>query len=380
MSLLGKVLRIHPEDDGTYTIPEGNMFPPGTPKTLPEIYTMGHRNAFHIKVDDLTGEVLEGDVGPDGREDDPERGPMGYDELNLLTGPANYGWPYCVGPNLPYRDIDSMFGTGSGEYFDCDNLVNRSATPGLTELGPASKPFVWYPYGVGKDFPEMSEAWAGGTDGGRLTVPGPKYRPFAGSTMPGFYGGSWFIGDWTRNWVKQVILDDEGRPLRVQRFAPGRGLQGPIDMELGADGSLYVLEWGGQGIPFGNPTQAKVVRFEYIPGCGTCDPTFPGGGTATPAVGTGGNVVAGPLAQTAGYLTPNVTLAQGATLTFVNGDAVAHNVASVAVGPDGRRLFASSNAPTGSHVVEGTERLTAGSYDFLCTVHPSMKGKLEVQG
>ena len=33
MSFLGKVLRIHPEPDGTYTIPEGNMFPPGTPKT-----------------------------------------------------------------------------------------------------------------------------------------------------------------------------------------------------------------------------------------------------------------------------------------------------------------------------------------------------------
>ena len=46
---------------------------------------MGHRNAFHVKVDDLTGEVLEGDVGPDGREDDPERGPKGYDEFNLIT-------------------------------------------------------------------------------------------------------------------------------------------------------------------------------------------------------------------------------------------------------------------------------------------------------
>src|SRR5687767_4954226 len=29
--LRGKVLRIHPEPDGTYTIPAGNLFPPGTP-------------------------------------------------------------------------------------------------------------------------------------------------------------------------------------------------------------------------------------------------------------------------------------------------------------------------------------------------------------
>src|SRR5690606_14097211 len=39
--LRGKVLRIHPEEDGSYTIPEGNLFPKGTAGTRPEIYTMG---------------------------------------------------------------------------------------------------------------------------------------------------------------------------------------------------------------------------------------------------------------------------------------------------------------------------------------------------
>ena len=38
--LRGKIIRIHPEPDGSYTIPAGNLFPPGTPKTRPEIYTM----------------------------------------------------------------------------------------------------------------------------------------------------------------------------------------------------------------------------------------------------------------------------------------------------------------------------------------------------
>jgi cytochrome c len=36
--LRGKIIRIHPEPDGTYTIPEGNLFPKGTDKTRPEIY------------------------------------------------------------------------------------------------------------------------------------------------------------------------------------------------------------------------------------------------------------------------------------------------------------------------------------------------------
>jgi glucose/arabinose dehydrogenase/plastocyanin len=380
MSYLGKVLRIHPEPDGTYTIPKGNMFAPGTPNTLPEIYTMGHRNAFHVKVDDLTGQVLEGDVGPDGVKDDPKRGPRGYDEFNLITGPANYGWPYCVGPNLPYNDLNSLTGEGSGKPFDCNHLVNRSG-PGIKQLGAASKPFIWYPYGDGADtaFPEMSEAWAGGTDGGRLAIPGPRYRPYPGSRMPLFYDNSWFVADWTRNWIKQVILDDDGKVLRIQRFAPDRGVQAPIDMDLGADGSLYVIEWGGQSIPVGNPLAAKVTRYQYVPKCGTCDPKVVGDeGTATPAPGTEGNVVAGPLAQSAGFLTPSVSLAKGSPLTFTNLDAISHNLASKAVTEDGRRLFAAPNIASGTTTVEGADKLPVGKYEFLCTVHPSMAGTLEV--
>ena len=44
--LRGKIIRIHPETDGTYTIPEGNLFPKGTPKTRPEIYTMGNQESL----------------------------------------------------------------------------------------------------------------------------------------------------------------------------------------------------------------------------------------------------------------------------------------------------------------------------------------------
>jgi type 1 glutamine amidotransferase len=74
--LRGKILRIHPEPDGTYTIPEGNLFAPGTAKTLPEIYIMGLRNPYRISLDPETGWLYWGDVGPDARVDTPERGPM----------------------------------------------------------------------------------------------------------------------------------------------------------------------------------------------------------------------------------------------------------------------------------------------------------------
>ncbi len=49
--LRGKILRIHPEADGTYTIPAGNLFPEGTANARPEIYVMGCRNPYRISVD-----------------------------------------------------------------------------------------------------------------------------------------------------------------------------------------------------------------------------------------------------------------------------------------------------------------------------------------
>ncbi|WP_418606282.1 PQQ-dependent sugar dehydrogenase [Georgenia sp. SUBG003] len=65
--LNGKILRIHPEDDGTYTVPEGNLFPesedPG--ETRPEIYVMGVRNISRLQIDADTDWLTAGWVGPD---------------------------------------------------------------------------------------------------------------------------------------------------------------------------------------------------------------------------------------------------------------------------------------------------------------------------
>ncbi|RYD91548.1 MAG: hypothetical protein EOP54_22240, partial [Sphingobacteriales bacterium] len=55
-SLRGKILRIHPMPDGTYTIPPGNLFE-ATAKTRPEIYAMGVRNGFRMVEDPIKGFV-----------------------------------------------------------------------------------------------------------------------------------------------------------------------------------------------------------------------------------------------------------------------------------------------------------------------------------
>ena len=82
--LRGKLLRIHPEPDGTYTIPDGNLFPESEDtddKTLPEIYAMGFRNPFRFSIDPETGWVGMADYSPDNSTDAPAtRGPAGIAE------------------------------------------------------------------------------------------------------------------------------------------------------------------------------------------------------------------------------------------------------------------------------------------------------------
>ena len=63
--LNGKIVRIHPEPDGTYTIPAGNLFAPGTPLTRPEIYAMGLRNPSRLSIDPETDVPYSAWVGPD---------------------------------------------------------------------------------------------------------------------------------------------------------------------------------------------------------------------------------------------------------------------------------------------------------------------------
>lgn len=95
--LRGKILRIRPTAGGGYTIPEGNLFPPGTPKTRPEIYIMGLRNPFRIHVDPQTGWLLWGENGPPnnwapGTPLDKQKSiPLGYDEFNLAKRAGFYG-------------------------------------------------------------------------------------------------------------------------------------------------------------------------------------------------------------------------------------------------------------------------------------------------
>ncbi|MDQ2665909.1 MAG: PQQ-dependent sugar dehydrogenase, partial [Gemmatimonadota bacterium] len=133
----GKILRIHPKPDGTYSIPAGNLFPPGTPNTRAEIYTMGNRNPWRVSIDSRTGELFWGEVGPDAGHDSAGVGPMGYDEYNVAKSAGFYGWPYAIGYNRTYNSYDQATNR-YGPAPDPAHLTNTSPNnTGIRDLPPA---------------------------------------------------------------------------------------------------------------------------------------------------------------------------------------------------------------------------------------------------
>ncbi|WP_447007710.1 ThuA domain-containing protein [Saccharothrix isguenensis] len=259
--LRGKILRVHPEPDGTYTVPAGNMFAPGTEKTRPEIYAMGFRNPFRFNVAS-DGTVYMADYGPDAGGDNPSRGPGGLVEWNVIKEPGNYGWPYCVGDNTPFNDFDFATNTSKAK-FDCGNLVNDSPNnTGLTTLPAAKAADVWYGNGAeGDDFPEM------GT-GGEAPMAGPRYEfdpnLESDTKFPEYYDGKPFFYDWTRNKFWTFSQDDQGGLLKINEWLKSAAPLAPMDMKFGPDGAMYLVEWGG-GYGRDNP-DSGIYRIDYTQG------------------------------------------------------------------------------------------------------------------
>ncbi|MFC7387876.1 carbohydrate-binding protein [Sphaerisporangium rhizosphaerae] len=295
--LRGKVLRIKPQADGTYTIPSGNLFPPGTAKTRPEIYAMGFRNPFRMSVDKATGIVYLGDYGPDAGGTNASRGPSGQVEFDRITGPGNYGWPYCTGTNTTsetYNEYTFPSGPSLAKY-DCANgpTNNSFRNTGLTTLPPA-KP-SWIKYGGDAGSPPE---FGGGSES---PMGGPVYRYDAALNssvkFPQSLNGRYFAGEYGRRWIKAIEVKSDGTPGDIGDF-PWTGTQ-VMDMAFGPDGALYVLDYGT-----GSDNQA-LIRVEYI-----------GGTNRNPIAKASANKTSGPNPLAVTFSSAGSSDPEGGTLTY----------------------------------------------------------------
>lgn len=241
--LRGKILRV--AADGS--IPAGNRFPTTGELGRPEIYALGVRNPFRLAVDPVDGRLFFGDIGPDAQEDAPA-GPRGYDEIDLATAPGDFGWPRCIADNQPYSAVD--FTTGAvGEPFDCGELVpSVLAYDYFTETEPA----------LGTASPRD------GVFTGRAAMAGAVYRAPAGAAHAfAKLDGALVMLDWTRDVAAAVRTDDAGTLSSVERLFETTELHRPIDVDVGPDGALYLLEYG-TGY-WGDNEDAAISRIEPGP-------------------------------------------------------------------------------------------------------------------
>jgi cytochrome c len=301
--LRGKLLRIHVRPDGTYTVPGGNLFRPGTAKTRPEIYAMGFRNPFRLNLDAHDVAYIT-DYSPDSRVPQVFRGPPGTGRMEIVRHPANYGWPFCVSPRLPYYTWNFAASTPLNTpptTFECDNPrhgpenTSRHNT-GLTTPPALTAPDLWYSYNDNNPptplgtpcpayyttdppgtcpqlFPELGPGGGVGPHGAapyRFDPRNPNPTKF-----PAYFDGSIFFGEFTRDFLREIKLDAHGRIFKINSLLDCGDVSAdrtrfpfvcdaPMDMRWGPDGNFYLLSYG-DGFFRANP-DALLVKFSYVKG------------------------------------------------------------------------------------------------------------------
>jgi glucose/arabinose dehydrogenase len=185
-NLLGKILRINA--DGTIPADNPASFPGITGTTSGvnrAIWSVGLRNPYTFAFQNGTGRLFINDVGQNI-----------WEEINEGRAGVNYGWPTTEGPTTDARFVSPLFWYGHG----------TSATTGCAITG------------------------------------GAFYNPPV-NQFPGDYTGTYFFADFCSGWIRRL---DPASGNTVTDFASG--INSPVDLQVGPDGSLYYLARGAGAI------------------------------------------------------------------------------------------------------------------------------------
>jgi glucose/arabinose dehydrogenase len=181
----GKLLRFNA--DGS--IPSDNPQATGHAGIARAVWALGLRNPFTFAIQPQTGRLHINDVGQNA-----------WEEINLGTAGANYGWPNSEGP----------LGVAGGHTTPLFAYAHAQSNP------PGSGP--------------------GGFFTG-FAIAGGAFYPASGP-FPASYRGSYYFADFVGRYVGRLDADN-----LASMFARTAGA--PVDLRVGNDGALYVLTRSG---------------------------------------------------------------------------------------------------------------------------------------
>ena len=188
----GKILRLN--DDGS--VPDDNPFV-GRVGYRPEVFTMGHRSPESLMIHEPTGQIWQGEMGPNGG-----------DEINMLVPGGNYGWP-LVSLGRSYA------GPYQPDKFHREGMIDPvvSWVPSISVTGAT--------FYTGDAFP----AWQG-----NLFVGGVRYGEIAGTGQ-----------------LQRIVFNENMEELRRESLLADfrRRIR---EVKQGPDGLLYVLTDHADGV------------------------------------------------------------------------------------------------------------------------------------
>lgn len=180
---LGKIMRVR--EDGT--VPQDNPFV-NVAGALPDIWCLGVRNPQGLTINPFTQEIWEN-----------EHGPKGGDEVNIIKGGKNYGWP-VITYGLEYDG--SPVGAG------------------LTHKEGMEQPFYYYTPSIAPSGMEF----------------------YTGNAFP-LWKGNLFIGAMVLKHLNRLVIKD-GKVVHEERLLKDQGWR-VRTVRQGPDGFLYIGVDGG---------------------------------------------------------------------------------------------------------------------------------------
>ena len=224
-STSGKVIRVN--TDGT--VPDGTDGQPANPWDGPGdgindyVWGYGLRNPFRARWDAEYGNLYIAEVGGNQQL-------IAEEDLHIasLDAPgAFFGWPF-------YEGTGSTYVNGGISGFNPDNYPDPNGGNGPAYPDDFYSPPIWSLPHEGAVFDPTKNTSASLTGG----------EVYRGDLFPADWDGVYFYGDYTRDYIRYLILDETGTEiLGDHAFKPSTALPGTtnevVSIVVGEDGALY---------------------------------------------------------------------------------------------------------------------------------------------